>query len=89
MKEADLRLGIIGAIGTFAVARAILDRLTERAEASHLEGTSHRETHRRQFPRLREVVHRGLESCSGQRPYPWSTPRTDLSVLVDTRDHLR
>lgn len=30
-----------------AVAHAILDRLAERAEVFHLEGTSYRETHRR------------------------------------------
>ena len=29
-----------------AVAHAILDRLAERAEVFHLEGTSYRETHR-------------------------------------------
>jgi DNA replication protein DnaC len=34
-----------------AVAHAILDRLAERAEVFHLEGTSYRETHRRPAPR--------------------------------------
>ncbi|MBI2999182.1 MAG: ATP-binding protein [Deltaproteobacteria bacterium] len=35
-----------------AVAHAILDRLAERAEVFHLEGTSYRETHRRTAPRV-------------------------------------
>ncbi len=35
-----------------AVAHAILDRLAERAEVSHLEGTSYRETHRRPAPKV-------------------------------------
>jgi DNA replication protein DnaC len=34
-----------------AVAHAILDRLAERAEVFHLEGTSYRETHRRPAPK--------------------------------------
>ena len=34
-----------------AVAHAILDRLAERAEVFHLEGTSYRETHRRSAPK--------------------------------------
>jgi DNA replication protein DnaC len=34
-----------------AVAHAILDRLAERAEVFHLEGTSYREIHRRPAPR--------------------------------------
>ena len=36
-----------------AVAHAILDRLAERAEVFHLEGTSYRETHRRPAPKVR------------------------------------
>ena len=36
-----------------AVAHAILDRLAERAEVFHLEGTSYRETHRRPASKLR------------------------------------
>jgi DNA replication protein DnaC len=35
-----------------AVAHAILDRLAERAEVFHLEGTSYRETHRRLAPKV-------------------------------------
>jgi DNA replication protein DnaC len=35
-----------------AVAHAILDRLAERAEVFHLEGTSYRETHRRSAPKV-------------------------------------
>jgi DNA replication protein DnaC len=35
-----------------AVAHAILDRLAERAEVFHLEGTSYRETHRRPAPKV-------------------------------------
>jgi DNA replication protein DnaC len=35
-----------------AVAHAILDRLAERAEVFHLEGTSYRTTHRRTAPRV-------------------------------------
>ena len=35
-----------------AVAHAILDRLAERAEVFHLEGTSYRETHRRHAPKV-------------------------------------
>ena len=34
-----------------AVAHAILDRLAERDEVFHLEGTSYRETHRRPAPK--------------------------------------
>jgi DNA replication protein DnaC len=34
------------------VAHAILDRLAERAEVFHLEGTSYRETHRRPAPKV-------------------------------------
>jgi DNA replication protein DnaC len=34
-----------------AVAHAILDRLAERAEVFHLEGTSYRRTHRRPAPK--------------------------------------
>ncbi len=37
--------------GDDAVAHAILDRLAERAEVFHLEGTSYRETHRRPAPK--------------------------------------
>jgi DNA replication protein DnaC len=36
-----------------AVAHAILDRLAERAEVFHLEGTSYRETHRRPAPKVK------------------------------------
>ncbi len=35
-----------------AVAHAILDRLAERAEVFHLEGTTYRETHRRPAPKV-------------------------------------
>jgi DNA replication protein DnaC len=35
-----------------AVAHALLDRLAERAEVFHLEGTSYRETHRRPAPKV-------------------------------------
>lgn len=38
--------------GDNAVAHAILDRLAERAEVFHLEGTSYRETHRRPAPKV-------------------------------------
>jgi DNA replication protein DnaC len=38
-----------------AVAHAILDRLAERAEVFHLEGTSYRETHRRPAPKVPSV----------------------------------
>jgi DNA replication protein DnaC len=36
-----------------AVAHAILDRLAERAEVFHLEGTSYRATHRTAAPKVR------------------------------------
>ena len=50
-----------------AVAHAILDRLAERAEVFHLEGTSYRETHRRPAPKVTPFV-------SGA-PFPARAPR--------------
>jgi hypothetical protein len=38
-----------------AVAHAILDRLAERAEVFHLEGTGYQETHRRPAPKAAQA----------------------------------
>jgi hypothetical protein len=68
-----------------AVAHAILDRLAERAEVFHLEGTSYRETHRRPVPKVPPAkaglrCPRGALDGPAGAAIPWRR-RTGLSIL--------